>query len=113
MPGFWSRWTATRSAQAAVLIVAALISLSAGMGAAYVYSRYFGPKEASYRVCLGTDAKLCPPQTVFVQNLYPDALNNWVDRQCARFKKRQAVETDAPNKDCNCSLVQVTCSATF
>ena len=106
---FLSRWMASRSAQTAALIVAGILALTAGMGIRYVYSNYFIPKQVSYRLCVGSDAKSCPPQTVFVQNSNPLAVTDWINKECAKYKRRETIEPEGPDKDCNCLLIQVTC----
>jgi hypothetical protein len=112
-PGLWSRLTAAPRRQAAVLIIAAVAAIAAGIGAGYVYSNRPGPKEVSYRLCLGSDAKLCPPQTVFVENIGLDPVVDWVNQACAKYKKRNTIESGEPTKDCNCTLVEVTCASAF
>jgi hypothetical protein len=111
--GLWSRWTATPTRQIVTMSVAGLVAIAAGIGAGYLYSNRPVPKEVSYRVCLGTDAKLCPPQTVFVQNIGLEPVADWVNKQCARYKKRETIESEGPTKECDCALVEVKCTTSL
>jgi hypothetical protein len=107
----WSGLSA-RAREVVIWVVAGSFALAAGLGGAYVYANYFGPKEIAYRVCLGQDANRCPKDTIFVRDLGPQPLIDWVSVKCARFKRRQTVASEGP-ADCNCQLVQVTCAATL
>jgi hypothetical protein len=109
----WSRLSA-RNQELVIWVVAGLLALGAGLGGAYVYANYFGPKEIAYRVCFGQDANRCPKDTVFVHDIGigQQPLVDWVGRQCAKFKRRQTIASEGP-ADCNCEIVQVTCSATL
>jgi hypothetical protein len=111
--GLWARWTATPTRQIVTMSVAGLVAIAAGIGAGYLYSNRPGPKEVSYRVCLGSDAKLCPPQTVFVLNIGLEPIADWVNMQCAKYKRRETIESDGPTKECNCTLVEVKCAASL
>lgn len=107
----WSRLSA-RTQELILWIILGSLSLAAGLGGAYVYSNFFNPKQVTYRVCLGSEAKLCPKDTVFVQNIGPQPIVDWVGVQCAKFKRQQTIASEGP-KDCDCSIVQVTCATTF
>jgi hypothetical protein len=107
----WSRLSA-RHQELVIWVAAGLLALGAGLGGAYVYANYFGPKEIAYRVCLGQDVGRCPKDTVFVRDIGPQPVLDWVGRQCAKFKRRQTIASEGP-PDCNCELVQVTCAATL
>ena len=112
-PPFWSRLRAAGTSQVAIVIVAGILALLAGMGGRYIYSNYFIPKQVSYRLCVGIDPKLCPPQTEFVQAIIPESVVAWVNKACAKYKKRETINSEQPNPDCKCSIVQVTCALTF
>jgi hypothetical protein len=112
--GWWSRWTAGGRHRAFNWVIGVgLVVIAAGLGVAFRYWEQSRPlADASYRLCVASDQKACPPQTVFVQDFGPDAVVAWVNKECARYKRRETIEEE-PTKDCNCALIEVKCTSSL
>lgn len=71
------------------------------------------PEFLVYHLCLGSDAKLCPPDLTFVRNRGEDTLTKWAQQECTGYKARRIIVNDGPSKDCNCSLADITCATEY
>jgi hypothetical protein len=68
------------------------------------------PELLTYRLCVGSEQKLCPSGATFVRNAGEDTVTKWAQKECARYKVRRIVASDGPTKECGCYVADVRCS---
>jgi hypothetical protein len=71
------------------------------------------PELIVYHLCLGSEARLCPPNLTFVRDQGEETLNRWAQRECSGYKARHIIVNDGPSKECNCSLADITCATEY
>jgi hypothetical protein len=69
------------------------------------------PEQLAFRLCVGREQKQCPSDTSFVQNAGEDTVTRWAQKECAGYKARRIIISDAPTKDCDCYMADVRCSS--
>ena len=95
------------------LLGAILLAEAIYAGVTYWQKNESKPEVLIFHVCLGSDAKLCPADATFVRNQGEDTLTKWAQRECSGYKARRIIVNDAPSKDCNCSLADLTCATEY
>jgi hypothetical protein len=93
------------------LIVGGIVVAAAAAWAIFTYGNGSEPELLTYRLCVGSEQKLCPSDATFVRNTGEDTVTRWAQRECARYKVRRIVASDGPTKECGCYFADVRCSS--
>jgi hypothetical protein len=112
-PEGWRSWVAARSRREMKLIVGGIVVAAAAAWAIFTYGNGSEgkPELLTYRLCVGSEQKLCPSDATFVRNTGEDTVTRWAQRECARYKVRRIVASDGPTKECGCYIADVRCSS--
>lgn len=109
----WTTWIKTRSRQELRLLIVGGIVVVAG--AAWGILTYWNSANEkaellTYRLCVGSQAALCPKDATFVRDQGEETVPRWAQRQCASYKRRRIIISDAPT-ECACQIADVTCAS--
>ena len=112
-PNGWTSWVAARSRRQIKLIVVGLVVAAAAAWTIFTHGNGSGEKTELliYRLCVGSEQKLCPSDATFVRNAGEDTAARWAQTQCASYKARRIIISDGPTKECGCYVADVRCSA--
>jgi hypothetical protein len=97
-----------------------LLSIGGGLaviaGAAWVILAHWNGAQGkserlSYRLCVGQEQKPCPNDTTFLRDAGEDTVAKWTQRECAGYKTRRIIISDAPTKECGCYVADIACSS--
>jgi hypothetical protein len=105
------QWVATRSRRELVLLMGGAIVAVAGAAWGLLVYWNSADKEAellTYRLCVGARKEACPKDATFVRDEGEDTVTRWTQKQCASYKTRRIIISDAP-QECACQIADVTC----
>jgi hypothetical protein len=106
-------WVKTRSRREIKLLIAGSIVVVA-VAAWGLLTYWNGANEKAelltYRLCVGSQRELCPKDAAFVRDEGEETVPRWAQRQCASYKRRRIIISDAP-AECACQIAGVTCSS--
>jgi hypothetical protein len=107
----WRSRVKTRSRREIVLLVAGGIVVIAGAAwGIFTYGNRARPAELlTYRLCIGSQQERCPKDATFVRDAGEETVPRWAQSQCASYKRRRIIISDAPS-ECACQIADVTCA---
>jgi hypothetical protein len=108
----WASWVASRSRREIVLFIGGgLVVIATATWGIFTYWNHTQRAELLiYRLCIGSQPELCPSDATFVRDQGEDTAARWTQRECAGYRTRRIIISDAP-QGCACQLADVTCAS--
>jgi hypothetical protein len=106
----WISWIMVGNRRQIVLLVGGGLVVVAG-AAWGIFTYWNHPRQAellTYRLCIGSQRERCPKDATFVRDEGEDTAARWTQRQCAGYKTRRIIISDA-SPECACQLADVSC----